>query len=266
MQEGSNSPGASSVCMFMRVKNSIFLLFTGILLVSCLDSNLDATDKVSDSDLIYLNPTQDPSNFANDPFRIVGIIPEGNLWSIIVEYGGGCNSHRFFTWWAGNFDLDSTVFYLYHDSNADPCYATIRDTVRIEVNEAIFDALPLETTTIVAINGSNNRKISVDPYLAAITQGNQCGYVTSLLSTSCGQGIWDNQWLLLKDTLTHHQKVWFQPVKNSTNVELRKPEANEYEVAVTALFGFEYTDLDENCQSRPEGSVVPVAINCLTKL
>lgn len=232
-------------------------------LTSCLESSLDATTTLSDNDLDYLDSTSKLSDQTNDPYRLFAIIPSGETLKIIVEYAGGCSSHNFATFWDGNTSSEEAIIYLLHNGNGDLCEAYLRDTVEVNIAKIITSDAYGAGRTIVFINASNNREIKIDPKLAAIAQGEECMHSTSLLGTSCGNGVWDNQWLLLQEQVPEHDKVWLQPITNTTNVALRKPETGNYLVGVTLLFG--YDQLDQQCQTGPDGSVIPVAINCIEK-
>lgn len=245
------------------INNLIFTLIAIGFLTSCLESDLATTDKNSDSDLNYLDPTQDRNNYPNDPYRIIGISPRGDFWDVIVEYSGGCESHNFYTWWDGAPNEEAVSFYFFHNSNGDACEALVRDTISLDMPQVISDESTLSNATISLINANTLRRIPVDPELAGIDQGSWCSHQTSLLGTSCGEGIWDNQWMLMNEALPGHEKIWLQPVSNSTQVNLRKPETDRYLIGVTLLFGYQYSTADGNCQSLPEGSIVPIAINCL---
>ncbi len=245
----------------------ILLLLLSVMFWSCLESNLDTTDKITDNDINYLGPDHDIGDSPNDPYRIVGITPSKNTWKVIVEYTGGCNEHHFYTWWNGNTTGNNVALFLFHNSNGDSCEAIVRDTINVDIHAALVNSVALEETTVAVVNAKSLKSIRIDPYLALLPQGSECSQIVSLLGTSCGEGIWDNQWMLLADTFLTHEKVWFQPVKNSTNVEIRKPESGNYSIAITLLFGFQYdSSSDATCQSLPEGAIVPVAIDCLDKL
>ncbi|REE01574.1 hypothetical protein [Marinoscillum furvescens] len=245
----------------------LIIVLGAFLLPGCLESDLEATDKVQANKLTYLDPSFDWNQVRNNPFRIVGITPTDDTWSVIVEYSGGCEEHNFYTWWNGEWEKDnSATFYLIHNANNDMCEAFIRDTISIRLDETFLrDPDPLDSAHITILNASNAHKITVDPELARIAQSDNCQLNTTIKGTLCGQGIWDSQWLLMLDTVTNHNKVWLRPVTNSSKVMLTKPEPGNYTVGVTLLFGYEPIDPDEQCATLPDGSFVSVAVNCIEK-
>lgn len=229
----------------------------------CLKSDLETTDKNSNYSLNYLDPNQNPNGYPNDPYRILAITPSPDNWNIIVQYSGGCKDHHFFTWWDGNVEKNASQFYLFHNANDDACEAMVRDTITIDMTEVM--SIAIDSLTITAINASNNKGVELKPELRHLVQGLDCYQSVSLLGTTCGQGIWDNQWLSLKHEIAGIDNIWLQPVRSGDNVELTKPETGKYKIGITALFGFEYESTDVNCQSLPEGEILPVAITCMEK-
>lgn len=225
-------------------------------------SDLEITDKNSDASLDHYETDQSPENFVNDPYRIVGITPENDSWHVVVEYSGGCANHIFSTWWDGNI-TDTLQVMLYHNSNGDECEALVRDTIQLDL-KTILPNVEREKYTLAAINASNNLHVYIDPDLAEIKQNESCTLNAQFIGAPCGNGLWENQWFLIKDEKLG--KIWLQPVKNSANVQLTKPETGNYKIGITMLFGHQLNgDTDDNCNIKPEGSVIPVAINCLEK-
>ncbi len=243
------------------MKNLIYLTIA-LIFSSCYDSALDATDKNSDASLNYLDDSQDPGIYANDEYKIIGIIPVEDIWKVVVQYAGGCEDHDFLTWSDNSIYNNAIQFYLFHNSNGDMCEALIRDTVELEMT-GIFD-FDVSNLDITMINASNNRPIDLPLELRSMTQSDDCFYNASFVGTACGQGIWSNQWFSLEDSLSTGENVWFQPIRNSTEVDLEKPDPGKYTIGVTFLFGYQYAeDGIGTCQSIPSGAIIPVAINCL---
>ncbi len=259
----SNSQGTFCVLCEMKTITIATLLLLAVGVTACLESGLDATTTLSDNDFDYLDSTGDLTDYTNDPYRLFAITPSGETLKIIVEYSGGCSSHNFATLWDGNTAAEEARIYLLHNGNGDLCEAYLRDTVEVNIANIITSDIYRAGRTLVFINASNDREIKIDPKMAAISQGGECTHNASLLGTSCGNGVWDNQWLLLQEEVPDHDKVWLQPIANTTNVALRKPETGNYLVGITLLFG--YDQLDQQCQDGPDGSVIPVSINCLEK-
>ncbi|MFY0607872.1 MAG: hypothetical protein JXR10_14230 [Cyclobacteriaceae bacterium] len=236
-----------------------------LILTGCYDSGLDAT--LADNDIDYLD-AGNRDNLVNDPYNIVGIIPDNKEWKVIVEYSGGCEKHSFVSWLDDSKTTDkSAQFYLYHNGNGDMCEAYLRDTVTIDISAMLAGIISdddiLSTEIITAINPSNNRAIEVDTELSRITQGADCAIASQLVQSSCRSGAWENLWFLLNDTHSNGKKIWLQPVANSANVALTTPELGEYKIGITLLFGL--GNPSDQCEKLPEGMIVPVAINCLRK-
>lgn len=250
----------------MKVKYILYYILSGLILTSCYESGLDASEKNSESDLVYFDERQSMEDFPNDPFRIIGISPIENNWSVIVEYSGGCADHFFYTWWDGNINNDAASFYIFHNGNGDACKALVRDTIHLDIKQVLYGSSTSEMN-ITAINSSNQNKIVIDPKLAALKQASECNYTATLTGTSCGYGIWDNQWFKLNEKIEGIENIWLQPIANDPSIGLQKPELGQYDIAFTILFGHEYnaTANSVTCLSVPEGAILPVAIECLQK-
>ena len=245
-----------------RDMKKLVYIITALILTSCYDSALDATDKNSDARLDYLDAAQDPGSYANDEYHIIGVTPGEDVWKVIVQYSGGCEEHSFFSWTDNSVVNNKAQFYLFHNANGDLCEALVRDTVYLNMSEVF--ATNISDIDITLNNPSTSRPIEIRSDLRSMTQGEDCYYEASFIGTSCGQGIWNNQWFSLADSLADGSRIWFQPIKNSMEVDLQKPDPGKYEIGVTFLFGYQYLeDAAGTCQSIPEGAIVPVAINCL---
>lgn len=250
----------------MSAKYTFLSLLIGLLLYGCYQNDLDTSEKTSESDLVYFDERQSMEDFPNDPFRIIGINPVENNWSIIVEYSGGCSDHYFYTWWDGQISEDSASFYIFHNANNDACKAIVRDTINLDINQVLYGSSPTKLT-ITAMNSSNGNKIVIDPKLAALKQSDECNYTATLTGTSCGFGLWDNQWFILNEKIDGYNNIWLQPVSNDPSVGLQKPELGIYDISFTILFGHEYgsDDNDVACLSVPQGTILPISVTCLKK-
>lgn len=241
----------------------LLLVLISLTTYSCLDSELDATYQSSGFTLKYYGPGFDPSALTNDEFKIIAVIPGDDVWQMIIQYTGGCAEHDFATYWDGTSESSTSSFYIFHDSNSDECKATVRDTLELET-AGIFPDLNLTSIDVKAINSSNGRTILLKSDLRAITQGDKCTLNASTQETTCAESIWGNTWMLLNDSVSSSGAVWFQPVKDSSSHE-DITTGTDYQLGVTLLFGYQYVTGVE-CSATPDGNIVPVAINCLSKL
>lgn len=228
---------------------------------ACLDTSLDATDTY-----IYntINYEDEPSDY-DDPFDIIAVISESDVdWKVIVEYEGGCEEHSFYTWWDSDWQSSGqTRFFLSHYNNEDECDAVVRDTLELELDRILDDDLA-DSTIVRIVNSSNGRNISVDPYLADISQSNGCGMTGLVKSNSCGYGIWEDRWILLPDSVKG-EAVWIIPVRASSSVSLDTPGYGDCGVGFTLLFGFESSELSNSCYETDAGYAIPAYINCFVE-
>ena len=258
-----------TLCVFvnrMKYTNLILIFIVSTVLVGCLDTALDATDSYIENQLNYLDGEFDDLGISNDPFNIIAVTPKnGNSWRVIVEYSGGCNEHSFYTWWDTNWETAGQErFFLAHHANGDACEAVVRDTLSLNINE-IFNGELSDTTVIRIVNESNGRDISVDPKLANIIQGEQCGLGADIIINPCGKGIWDDRWIILEDSVDS-LPVWIIPVRAASGVSLETPKEDDYYVGFTLLFGFESAELSNSCYLTDAGYAVPAFINCFEEL
>lgn len=243
---------------------SVFMMCCG-----CLESGYDSNDLVIENDINYLHPTLDMGEFPNNPYKILGITPQDDFFDVIVEYTGGCQEHRFYTWWDGNWSEATSpegTFYLLHEDGGDACERVVRDTIKLDMNKVFNGTYPLQHTYVTVKNAYDGNAITVDPFLAEISNYSDCQLKASLENMLCVQGIWENKGLLLIDSIPGHEKVWIQPVKNNNDISLTIPSVGQYRIDVTPLFGFEQIAQDANCLGKPEGVVLPASINCIQKL
>ncbi|MEQ8241634.1 MAG: hypothetical protein RIA69_20645 [Cyclobacteriaceae bacterium] len=248
-------------------KRIMWLMLLGVVCFSCYDTALDATAIASDSDNQYLLG-DDLSGFLLDPFEIIGITPDQKGWDVIVQYDGGCQEHDFYAVWDGQWGGSQPLnafFELGHVGNNDPCDAVIRDTVRIDFNQLFDNQYPTEGAEITLIQSISRRRITIHPVLARIAQGNFCNINAQLQTTPCGTGIWENEWLKVQDAIDYHSEVWLQPVTNAAGVSLEMPQEGDYDIGVTLLFGYQFQVEGGVCQAQPEGTVIPVRVNCINK-
>jgi hypothetical protein len=77
--------------------------------------------------------------------------------------------------------------------------------------------------------------------------------------------LWGNKWLKVQDSVDFHNQVWLQPVTNTAAISLNVPEEGDYDVGITLLFGYQFQIENSICQALPEGTIIPIAINCLDK-
>ena len=250
------------MCLENRMNKALLIITVSFLLTGCLDTALDATDNYVYNSLNYLDQPYDDLGLSNDPFDIIAVSPNGDEWDVIVEYSGGCNEHSFYTWWDDTWQASGqTRFFLAHYDNDDPCEAIIRDTLNLDLNYIVNTDLK-DSTIIRIVNASNGSNISVDPLLAAISQGYNCGIAGEIEENSCGQGIWENQWILLNDSV-RQLPVWLIPVRSDSQISLDIPEEDDVEVGFTFLFGYESAQLSNSCFLTDEGYAIPVYLNCI---
>lgn len=246
----------------MKKINLIFSVLVALLLSSCLDTALDATDTYVENQLNYLDVQFDELGISNDPFSIIAVTPtSADNWRVIVEYSGGCVEHSFYTWWDDEWETSGQErFFLAHHANGDVCDALVRDTLSLNLGEIFYQQIP-DSTILRIVNESNGSNVSVDPKLAAIKQATLCNYEANIVTNSCGEGIWENRWLLLEDSV-ENLPVWIIPVRASSQVSLEIPEEGAYSVGFTLLFGYESAELSNSCYLTDAGYAIPANINC----
>lgn len=235
-----------------------------VLLWSCYDTDILSTEIVSNSDLNYLDETYPKTNIPNDTFRILSIRPTSDhTWSVITEFSGGCLDHYFYTWWSGstiNTTPKSINLYIYHDGQEDGCKAIVRDTIEIDLDIALQGAYDDETV-IHVINETISQSIAVDPFITKYVMNKGCSIPAELKNSVCGQGVWEDKWLNLVDSVAYHKQIWLQPVRDVSG--LTTPENGNYKVGASILFGYEVLSGEANCLSLPEGTYYPVIVQCI---
>ena len=243
-------------------KTTCIYLLSCLILFGCYDTSLDATDTFVENHLNYLDQSFDDLGIPNDPFRMIAVTPTSDrFWRVIVEYSGGCESHSFYTWWDDAWSEEGQVrFFLTHNANGDLCEAVVRDTLELDMNQVFSADIP-DTTIIRIMNASNQADVTIDPDLADISQGLSCILDVEVKKNECGDGIWEDRWLLLSDSI-NNQPVWLVPVRNELDVSLDPPVEASYRAGVTLMFGFESSELSRACYQSENGTAVPVLINC----
>lgn len=247
----------------------IFISFT--LLSACYDTGLESLSISSEYDVVYLDSLAERGSFTNDPYKVIAITPRGDRWDIIVEYPGGCGDHLFYLWWDGIvfYSLPPKLdLYLIHNGNEDLCKAIVRDTVSFSLDEALEGASFGEPAIVTLHNETDNQAIEVDPYIAELTTDN-CDLRAQILNGNCNLGPLGSEWIYPIDDIENHEEVVLQPVRLTQDSTLLNIDSRQANVSVTVLFGFEYTTVslsNEECSSWPEGTVVPVAVNCINPL
>ncbi len=235
-----------------------------VLFSSCYDTDLDATEIVGSYDLDYLDETYPKSNIPNDPYRILSIRPTSDhTWSVVTEFSGGCWDHYFYTWWSGS-TISTTPksinLHFFHDGQEDMCEAIVRDTIEIDLDIALQGTYDGETV-IHVINETISQSIAVDPFITEYAMNNGCSIPAELKNTVCGQGIWEDKWLSLVDSVAYHKQIWLQPVRDVSG--LTTPGIGDYQVGVSILFGYEVPSGAANCLSLPDGTYYPVIVQCI---
>lgn len=254
------------------MKPGYILYFLGLITLfsSCLKDDFDSNDLVIENDINYLHPSLDLGDFPNDPFRIIGITTADDFFNIIVEYTGGCEEHRFFTWWDGDWTASNpakSTFYLSHGNRGDNCERVVRDTVQLDLNKVFNGTYPQQKPFINVKNAYNKKTVAIDPYLSELGEKENCQIKASIGTMTCVEGIWLKVGLLLSDSVQNHEKIWIQPVKNSDGISLDIPASGDYSIQITPIFGFEFDKIDDqDCQEQPDETLLPAAINCMRKL
>lgn len=249
----------------------LILLLFHFVLFSCYDTGLDSLDISSENEIEYLNNLSDRNAFSNDPYKIIAITPRGNQWDVIVEYGGGCGDHLFYTWWDGQVydsETSSLELFLIHNGNEDNCEALIRDTVSFSFRDATEYKITDDYVFVTVKNETNGQAIAVDPYLAELTN-EFCSLNSVIVSGNCDFGAYGESWIMPKESIQGHRDILLQPVRAPQDDSFLRFKNQDIRVSVTALFGFEYVsdkDISSSCLNWSEGTVVPVALNCIEVL
>lgn len=256
----------------MTVKNFRTLVFwaVAVLMQACMSDDLDYTAVIVDTEVNYLAVGMNRDALPNNSYRLIGVQPTAAGWNVVVEYSGGCNSHLFYTWWDGSWSEGEPAdgqFYLRHDARGDACEANVRDTLFIELPKVFPGKANPHESFVSVVNDSDQRTITVDPFLAQISQQLQCDLEAELVSFTCGEGIWSNHWLKLRTPMEPYQTVYLQPVRRGGDVPQVSPGVGAYRVGVGLLFGFQYGGTDpQYCMTKDGERVLPVSIRCINPL
>ncbi len=239
----------------------ILLILVG--LTGCVETGLEATDTLVESNIAYLRSPFEDLNLSNDIFSIIAVTPvDENEWDVIVEYSGGCNKHSFYVWWDKEWEsAGQERFFLHHHAHENFCEATVRDTLHIEM-DLLFDSNVADSTVLLVVNGSNGSDIGIDPELSAITQGKNCNLQAAIGINQCGDGIWGNSWILLEDSVKG-LPVWIVPINAGENVISGVSAGEKYLIGISLLFGYESPEVGNSCYYTDKGYAVPAEINCL---
>ncbi|MEM1408509.1 MAG: hypothetical protein AAGG59_17125 [Bacteroidota bacterium] len=102
----------------------------------------------------------------SDPFDLLRVSIVAKTLKIEVSYGGGCREHIFELVWP---EVITTVFppdiavKLTHESNDDPCFAIITETLEFDLDASGLDLSEkaIEEMRITVINGfDQNQQVS----------------------------------------------------------------------------------------------------------
>ncbi|HLB53709.1 MAG TPA: hypothetical protein VJK71_01205 [Gemmatimonadales bacterium] len=111
----------------------------GVLLLACSDP---AGPSLSDEPRLVLQiiPGSNWNNLPNDQATITAARIAGSTLHLTVQYGGGCNSHRF-ALVAGTSFGESLPLYtmlrLAHDGSRDPCEALITRQLEVDLSPIV---------------------------------------------------------------------------------------------------------------------------------
>lgn len=242
-----------------------YLIGLSVLFLSaCYDTDFNADAVVSEADLNYLSPNSAKEDFPHDPYRIIAVTPLSiNRWSVVMEYGGGCYDHIFNTWWDGTFQNTTpskVQLHLLHNSLGDACEAIVRDTVVLDFRD-VFQGRYNSDAYVELHNESIGQVISLDPFVAKYVLDAECELAIQIANANCSQGIWDQKWIQVMDSIPYHSSIWFQPVRVADGIEA--PELGSYKIGVSLLFGLEYGGAELACSPANVKGEYPVMVNCL---
>lgn len=123
------------------------VLFTG-LLAGCPGPGGDTDDSGTGEGLAICESAHD------DPYTVNSVTLSGDVVSVDVSYGGGCETHDWDRCWDGMFaesyPVQATVT-LGHDGHDDACDAWISETIEIDLTplrEAYLSAYGVEHDTM----------------------------------------------------------------------------------------------------------------------
>jgi hypothetical protein len=81
------------------------------------------------------------SNPDSEPFKILKSSVDGDILRLTVEYGGGCEEHKFSVYSTGAYMKSMPPklnLYIEHDGNQDPCRALIQKEIRVNLKSVQF--------------------------------------------------------------------------------------------------------------------------------
>ncbi|MFY0598295.1 MAG: hypothetical protein JXR03_01405 [Cyclobacteriaceae bacterium] len=250
----------------------ILFLISVFVLTSCYDTGLDSQGLVSENDIIYLDNLSDKDAFTNDPYRIIAITPRNDQWDVIVEYSGGCEDHLFYLWWDGNIafvpssGLLDLELYLIHNGNGDLCEAIVRDTLSFSASEAFSANESYSRDALVTVhNETSSQAIKIDPALAELTTEN-CNLKARIVAGNCILSSLGGEWIQPEHDIDDYDNIILLPVRSPQDSLVQQLQSQNVKVSAVLLFGFEYTSgasFNEECGNLPDGTIIPVAINCI---
>lgn len=242
----------------------IFASITSLFSQCASDSDLLASDSVVQNDLDYIaHGDGSIDDYEDDSFSLMGIIPYGSTWKVIVEYGGGCKTHHFLAISKNASTDDHGTFHLLHHANNDECDAFVRDTLLLNMN-AIFPGTYTGFSTATLVAGKSGTSIPVNLALASLEAPTLCSLpVTKVDSLSCDIGIWGSVVFGIGEGEIAGGALLI-PVTNSPNVSVSQVLSRKsYTVGFTPLFGFQDAAVRRRCPELTNLPYIPISIKCI---
>lgn len=213
------------------------------------------------------------SDITNDPYELKDISYEDGIIKITVSYGGGCKPHYFTVTW--NEAVKSSYppiidLIITHNANGDMCEAYITETLEIDT-ELLFDSITIQNLSVNAFNGytpeDSITNINDTPAFK-IPESEVCEIPVIAKRVVCGNGLFDNLWFALKDSVHGNDTTYFsrylQPVELAGNISDFEPEEGEkYLLGVQIQQNHSLTD-EAVCLAY-SGPFLPVSITCVSE-
>lgn len=142
----------------------LIIIFIAISLVGCKSKKNTVADKnttgknetvVSESiTKVILDPNFDNSR-ENASFDILEASISGDILTLTVSYGGGCQEHQFNAYFNGIYMKSlppKATIYIEHINNGDNCRKIVEETLRFDLSAVKYPGHSSEYTVMLGMN------------------------------------------------------------------------------------------------------------------
>ena len=252
------------------MKKILYFLMVPIFLFSCEEDSAEPVTLTDNSDVELISDNQRFNSIKNqrdsDDFDIRGAERDGNIIRILVQYGGGCEEHRFEVLWNMDYDnlsgteqgFNLTELLIVHDGNGDLCEAAITDTLTIDLND-IDETVDWSRYAVRLLNGSKDQSVVTFPMMESFMESEHCILEVEMERVVCGDGLLGNLWF------RYAENNYLQP-SSIASLILLDPDLPEGKYLMGVKVSTWTPEPDNaNCLAFP-GYSVPVEIWCIEKI